>query len=262
VKVLALYSIKGGVGKTAAAVNLAHAAAADGHRTLLVDLDPQGAASFYFRVRARKGAGRKALLAGGRKAERAIRATDFERLDILPAHRSFRKLELALDAVKKPRSRLARLLAPQRDHYDLVVIDCAPTLTLVAESVFRAADLVAVPVVPTTLSERTLLMLRDFYAQQGLPRDRLIAFFSMLDRRKTLHRQLVEDLPRRAETRFCRTLVPVSSDIEKMGLHREPVERFAPHSPGAGAVRELWWELRPRLWPDAGEPWSAAGGGA
>ena len=245
-KVLALYSIKGGVGKTAAAVNLAHAAAADGRRTLLVDLDPQGAASFYFRVRP----GKSLLLGGGRKAERAIRATDYPGLDILPAHRSFRKLELALDAVKKPRSRLAKLLRPQRDHYDLVVIDCAPTLTLVAESVMQAADLVAVPVVPTTLSERTLLMLRDFYDDHGLPGAQLLGFFSLVDRRKTLHRHLSEELPRRAGVRFCRTRIPVSSDIEKMGIHREPVACYAPHGPGAAAVQELWWELRPALWPD------------
>lgn len=248
-KVLALYSIKGGVGKTAAAVNLAHAAAADGRRTLLLDLDPQGAASFYFRVRPRKQAGKRAVIGGGRAAARAIRATDYPGLDILPAHRSFRKLERALDAVKKPRSRVARLLAPQADQYDLAVIDCAPTLSLVAEAVLRAADLVAVPVVPTTLSERTLLMLRDFHGKHGLPGDHLAAFFSLVDRRKALHRQLTGELPGRAEVRFCRTAIPATSDVEKMGLHREPVACYAPRGRGALAVQELWWELRARLWP-------------
>lgn len=246
-KVVALYSIKGGVGKTAAAVNLAHAAAEEGTRTLLLDLDAQGAASFYFRVRPRRRSTADRLLEDRDRVQRAIRATDYEHLDILPAHESFRRLELALDAVKKSRSRLARMLKPQRREYDLVVIDCPPTLTLVSEAVFRAADLVLVPVVPTTLSERTLDMLRRDFKQQGLPRERLRAFFSLVDRRKRLHREMVEELPRRGKVAFCRSPIPVSSDIERMGISREPVTRFASQSAGALAILELWWEVRRAL---------------
>ena len=118
---------------------------------------------------------------------------------------------------------------------------------LTAEAVFQAADLVAVPVIPTTLSARTLQMLLDFFKKHDLDRKRLLAFFSMLDRRKALHLRLVEELPAESKARFCRTVIPVSTDIEKMGLEREPVARFAPHTAGARAVRDLWDEIREQL---------------
>ena len=246
-RVLAVYSIKGGVGKTASAVNLAHAAARSGLQTLLLDLDPQGAASFYFRVRPRKGAGVSMLLGDAGKAHRAIRGTDFENLDILPAHRSFRKLERALAAVRKPRSRVGKMLARQRREYDLAVLDCPPTLSLTAESVIRAADVVAIPVIPTTLSERTLEMLLEFLEQHGVKKSRRLAFFSLVDKRKTLHRRLVDELPADDRVRFCRTIVPNSTDIERMGVQREPVAAYAPRSPGAEAYAALWSEVRKRL---------------
>jgi len=134
-KILASYNIKGGVGKTATAVNIAHLAARDGRRVLLWDLDPQAAASFLLRVRPRVKGGGAALIKGSRDLDAAIKGTDFERLDLLPADFTYRNLDLILDATKKPTQRLARLLRPLAAEYDLVVLDCPPGISLLSESV-------------------------------------------------------------------------------------------------------------------------------
>ena len=111
-KIIATYNIKGGVGKTSTAVNLAYIAAQNNYRTLVWDLDPQGASSYYFRVKPKVKGGGKGLIAGKHELEELIKATDFENLDLLPADFSFRNLDLVLDARKKPAQRLKKLLAP------------------------------------------------------------------------------------------------------------------------------------------------------
>ena len=118
-KIVATYNIKGGVGKTAAAVNLSYLAAADGQRVLLADLDPQAAASFLFRVRPRVKGGGAGLIRGNRELDKAIKGTDFDGLDLLPADFTFRNLDLILDTTKKPTQRLARLLRGQ----DRIVVE-------------------------------------------------------------------------------------------------------------------------------------------
>ena len=158
-KTVALFSIKGGVGKTAAAVNLAHLAARGGARTLLWDLDPQGAASFYLRIRPKLAGGSRRLLKRKNRLAEAVKASDFAGLDVVPADFSLRSLVLALNDLGNPLARLRRLLRPMRRDYDLVFVDCAPGVSLVSDAVMRASDLVLVPTVPTTLSLRTYAQL-------------------------------------------------------------------------------------------------------
>ena len=169
---LATYNIKGGVGKTAAAVNLAWLAARDGRRTLLWDLDPQGAASFLLKVRPRVKGGGKALIRGKTSLEEAVKATEFDRLDLVPADFTYRNLDLVLEAAKKPTRRIARLLAPLAGGYDLAILDCPPGISLVSENVVHAADTLLVPLIPTTLSVRTLEQLTGFVAELEARADR------------------------------------------------------------------------------------------
>lgn len=246
-KVLATYNIKGGVGKTATAVNLAYLAAAAGARVLVWDLDPQGAATFYFRIKPRVKGGGKALVRGRRDLDEVVKGTDYDNLDLVPADFSYRNLDLVLDAAPKPTRRLARVLEPVAAEYDYVILDCPPSISLASESVFEAADALLVPLIPTTLSMRTFDQLDDFLTRTRWRRPpAVLAFFSMVDARKRLHRELMAEL-RAARTDLLDTEIPSASDVERMGLHRAPVPAVAPRSRSAAAYRALWDEVRARL---------------
>jgi chromosome partitioning protein len=245
--VLATYNIKGGVGKSSAAVNLAYLAALDGARTLLWDLDPQGASTYLLRVKPKvKGGGRK-LVRGKSDVDALIKGSDFERLDLLPADFSYRHMDLALDAAKNPTRRLARVLAPLADEYDYVFLDCPPSISLVSESVFEAADALLVPLIPATLSSRTFDQLREVAAASA-DGPRVMAFFSMVDARKRLHREVMESLGEHDDV--LHSAIPSASDVERMGLHRTVVDRYAPKGRAARAYRALWQEIRQRLAPE------------
>jgi chromosome partitioning protein len=244
-KILATYNIKGGVGKTATAVNLGYLAARDGYRLLLWDLDPQGAASFLFRIKPRVKGGGKALIRGQRSIDDAIKGTDFAGLDLLPADFTYRNLDLVLDSAKQPAKRLASLLAPLRAEYDVIVLDCPPSISLLSESVLHAADLLLVPLIPTTLSVRTLDQLTDFVAGFNGHRPDIMAFFSMLDRRKRLHMQILQDLPAQ-RCDIATSAISALSLIEQMSVRRAPVTAFAPRTAAARQYRELWREARER----------------
>jgi chromosome partitioning protein len=245
VKVLAVVSIKGGVGKTASAVNLAYEASRTGARVLLWDLDAQGSATYLLRVRQRlAGGGAHGLVAGG-ELSRHVRATAHPGLHVLPGELALRFLDRELDAAGRPRRRIGALLRPLRDRYDLAVLDCPPGASLAIESVLRAADVLLVPVVPTTLAMLTLEQLEQVVAA-GRRSPRLLAHVSMLDRRKTLQRRTAEELVARSET--LTTIVPNTTIVERMGPRRAPVAAFAPRSAAAEAYELLWQELAAHLW--------------
>lgn len=241
-KVLASYNLKGGVGKTTAAVNLAYLAAANGHRTLLWDLDPQGAATYLFRVKPRVKGGSAKLVRGRRPIIDAVKATDFDRLDLLPADFTYRMMDIDLNERPKPNKTLRRLLSPLKNEYDLVVLDTPPSLSLVSENVLQASDLVLVPLIPTVLSVRTFDQLAAFVKELKGRKPALRGYFSMLDRRRKLHQEILAELP--AERSDVSSIaIPSASAVEQMSVRRLPLVAFAPSSPAADAFGELWREV-------------------
>ena len=163
--------------------------------------------------------GAAALIKGSRDLDAAIKGTDFDRLDLLPADFTYRNLDLDLDATKKPTQRLDRLLRPLAAEYDLIVLDCPPSISLLSESVLHAADILLVPLIPTTVSVRTLGQLSEFISGFDRRRPRVLAFCSMIDRRKRLHREIAERLPEERSD-VARTVIPALSLIERMSLGR------------------------------------------
>jgi cellulose biosynthesis protein BcsQ len=228
-------------------VNLAFEAARSGARVLVWDLDPQAAATYVFRVRPKvRGGSRRLVSAEGALAQH-IRGSSLSPVHVVPADFSLRHLDLHLEGTKRPTRRLAALLEPVRDHYDLALLDCPPSISLASESVFGAADALLVPVVPATLASRTLGQLVDFLDDQVEAPD-VLPLLSMVDRRRKHHRELVESLG--AEwPELLQSVIPSSAVIERMGLERAPVGVYAPSTPATRAYRALWTEVAATLWP-------------
>ena len=244
-KTIALYSIKGGVGKTAAAVNLSYLSSLLSSSTLICDLDPQGASSYYFRIAASKKYNSDKFLKGNKKIYRNIKATDFENLDMLPSDFSYRNLDIELAEEKKPQKRLKKNLEELSDDYKFVFLDCPPNLTLLSESVFAASDLILVPLIPTTLSIRTFVQLKDFFESNKLDNSKIRPFFSMVEKQKKLHRDIINEFGNTPE--LLTQIIPYNSEVEKMGIYRAPLNAVLPNAPASKAYHNLWVEIRAYL---------------
>ena len=247
-KVIALYSIKGGVGKTTAAVNFSYLNAQDGKRTLVCDLDPQSSASFFFRIKPMKKQSSRMMVSGKDTASEFIRATDYENLDLLPSDNSFRKLDVRLDRANRSRKQLLNTFRQFEDDYETIFVDCPPSLTLLSENIFRASDVLLIPVIPSVLSRRTFEQALGFLKKKQISVKHVIPFFSMVDRRRKLHREQMDELWA-AYPDFPQNFVPYRSEIEQMGQLRAPLPAVHPGSRNSQETRMLWQEILERISP-------------
>jgi cellulose biosynthesis protein BcsQ len=238
-----VYNLKGGVGKSTTAVNLACLAGKGGASTLLWDLDAQGAAGYYLGHPRDEGKGSGRIVRGKELLRQLVVPTRFPNLDLIPARFSYRRLDQHLSARGRSKRVLSDLLAQLRHSYAWVFLDCPPGISLLSENVLRAADLLLIPTIPTPLSLRTFEEIAMFAQRKGVPRERLVPFFSLVERRTRIHRTTMELFMAREEG-VCRTRVPSLTAIERMAVTRRPVAFYQPGSEAGRAYAALWEEVR------------------
>jgi len=237
---IAIYSVKGGVGKTTFAVNLAWCAAQiSRRRTLLWDLDASNGSGFLLGVDPKKKRSADTVFAAERNPAKLIQKTAYKGLDLLPADESIRTLGRQFDTLGK-KKRLAKLTQTLGRDYDRIVFDCPPVLNEVSSQVMRAADLVIVPLPPSPLSARAFDLVVDEVRGSGKGHPPILPVLSMLDLRRTLHKQA-------RETNRNWPVVPLASAIEQCAVERRPVGAFAPRSPAARAFAHLWAAIERKL---------------
>jgi chromosome partitioning protein len=265
--IVAVANQKGGVGKTTTTVSIGAALAQGGVKVLIVDLDPQGNASTGLNVRIR-GDERSTydVLVEAFPVLEAVRATDVAGLHVLPSSLELAGAEVELVQAMARERALARALDPARDAYDVVLIDCPPSLGLLTINAFVAADQLLVPIQCEyyALEGLTQLMRTIGLVEENLNPGLGIGSvaLTMYDGRTKLAQQVVDEVRSYFTGRAFDTIIPRTVRLSEAPSFAQPITVFDPESKGAEAYRDLATEFAIKLHLDGYRPARAASAGA
>ncbi len=248
-RVIAIANQKGGVGKTTTAINLGASLAVSEKRTLVIDIDPQGNATSGLGIEKRESLPTVygVLVDGLPVRECVLRSRHFDHLDVIPSNRDLVGAEIELVGVEARERILRNALAPLRDEYDFILVDCPPSLGLLTLNTLTAADSVLIPIQC------------EFYALEGLSQllntVRLVqrslnpsleiegVLLTMYDRRLNLSKQVADEAREYFGRKVYRTAIPRNVRLAEAPSFGEPIAQYDVLSAGAQSYLALAQEV-------------------